>query len=305
MEQRVRGYRGREDLTALLAFASRLSKTRRPFAFGWHPGDFVWNLQGAYDEPQDNRMWFRDEAIEAFAGLDGAMLWVEALPPAEDRLIDLVLWAEAVHEGHRPPEAPALAIRACDADLGRIARLEALGYRRAGPEGVQFRLDLAKPLPWTTAAEGFRTRDCLGLDAGARAKVHRDAWDSLGHLGLPEARSSFSTDRYLSLRGAPGYDPRLDIVVEDAEGRLVANCICWADEASGVGVFEPVGVSPAVRGRRIARLAIHEGLRRLQARGLQEAHVGTAHFNTSAIAAYLACGFTPAGTASLWSKPPS
>jgi hypothetical protein len=297
--RRAQVYRGRQDLAALLAFASRVQSARRPFASGWHPGDFVWSLQGRYDEPQDYRFWLRDGEVEAFAGLDGSMLWLEALPGAEDRLPDLVLWAEAALAA-RGELGATLSIRACDEDAHRVRILETLGYGLAEREGVRFNLDLTEAIPEPPSPDGFRARDCVGVDPAARAKVHRDAWDDLAHLGLPDARSSFSTQRYLSVRGAPGYDPALDIVVEDIAGALVANCVCWADRGSGVGVFEPVGVIPEVRGRRVARVAIHEGLLRLKAAGLREAHVGTAHFNTSAIGAYLACGFILVGRSSLW-----
>jgi ribosomal protein S18 acetylase RimI-like enzyme len=304
-ERRVRGYLGRQDLASILAFASRLQVERRPFEMGWHPGDLVWNLQGGYDAPLDNRLWFRGDAIEAYAIRDGAVLWMEALPAAEPLVREMIAWAQA-EDAASSAEADVslLAIRACDGDIGRIAILEALGYSRMDREGVQFRLDLTGALPPPEAIEGFRARDSIGLDPAMRAKAHRDAWDDLAHMGLPQARSAFSTERYLSLSGAPLYDPALDIVVEGPDGALVASCICWIDEASRIGVFEPVGVSPQVRGRRVARLAIQEGLRRMQARGMREAHVGTAHFNASAIGAYLACGFTLTGRSSLWAKAP-
>jgi ribosomal protein S18 acetylase RimI-like enzyme len=55
-------------------------------------------------------------------------------------------------------------------------------------------------------------------------------------------------------------------------------------------------------GKRLARVMMIEAVRRLQARGLREARVGTAHFNASAIAAYLAAGFTLVDRSFLWTK---
>ncbi|HEY2051990.1 MAG TPA: GNAT family N-acetyltransferase [Caulobacteraceae bacterium] len=86
------------------------------------------------------------------------------------------------------------------------------------------------------------------------------------------------------------------------DGGFIASCIAWADEASGVGLFEPVGVALAWRGQRLARLVILEALRRLQSRGLPEARVGTAAFNQPAISAYLACGFEQVDESWWWVK---
>src|SRR5262249_54888493 len=123
----------------------------------------------------------------------------------------------------------------------------------------------------------------------------------LDHLGI-QGRSTFSTERYLSLKQMPVYDPTLDMLVVAPGGEFVANCICWADAASGVGVFEPVGAALAFRGRRLVRFMMGEAVRRLKARGLGEARVGTAHFNAAAIKAYLAAGFTLVDRSQTWTK---
>jgi ribosomal protein S18 acetylase RimI-like enzyme len=214
-----------------------------------------------------------------------------------------VRWAEARWRERAPArDGVSLSVRAYEDDATRIASLEALGYGRAGPAGVTFRLPLDAPLPSAPALpEGIALRDCVGVDVERRAAAHRAAWDHLEHLGI-DARSTFDAAAYGMLSGLPPYDPTLDILAETAEGDFVAGCIAWADAASGIAVFEPVGTSLAFRGQRLASAVIGEALRRLQARGLVEARVGTAHFNASAIAAYRACGFKPAGGSCWWSR---
>jgi ribosomal protein S18 acetylase RimI-like enzyme len=194
-----------------------------------------------------------------------------------------------------------MQVRAQSADTRRIAGLESLGYDRAGPAGVGFRFALDGMLPAPETPPGYRVRDSVGIDPALRAAAHRAAWNHLDHLGIA-ASSRFSTEAYLSLAALPIYDPRLDILVEAPDGSLVANCICWPDEASGVGVFEPVGVALAHRGRRLASAVMREALHRLQACGHREARVGTAHFNHAAIAAYRAAGFEPADSSFWWAK---
>src|SRR5262249_33836487 len=98
------------------------------------------------------------------------------------------------------------------------------------------------------------------------------------------------------IRANPVYDPELDIVLETTDGTFVSYCICWADAATRVGSFEPVGTRPDWRGRRVGREVIHEGLRRLRDKGMQRARVRTAGFNAQAQALYDSCGFVRVGT---------
>jgi GNAT superfamily N-acetyltransferase len=140
------------------------------------------------------------------------------------------------------------------------------------------------------------------VDPVLRAAAHRAAWDHLEHLGVPNARSRFSTEAYLSLTRLPVYDPTLDMLVEGPDGTFVASCICWPDQASGVATFEPVGVALASRGQRLTGAILGEAAARAKAQGLAEARVGTAHFNFSAIKAYLAAGFDPDGGSHWWAK---
>ncbi len=209
-------------------------------------------------------------------------------------------WRRRLASLGQPANTP-LRIRAQGADVRRIAALEALGYRRADPAGVGFRLGLEGQIPPPEPPPGYFVCDSVGVDPALRAAAHRSAWDHLDHLGIT-ARSQFSTEAYLGLRLMPVYDPTLDILAVAPDGGFAANCICWADEASGVGVFEPVGVALAHRGRRLASAVMREALHRLKARGLREARVGTAHFNHAAIAAYRAAGFEPADSDNWWAK---
>ncbi len=296
----VRAYSGRRDVPLLLNFGSRCFAERFPLPASWHPGDFIWEMQADYDRPHPIRMWLSPAGVEAIAWKFGpGEAWIEALPQSEHLVEQAVAWAE---QSARDAGATRLSIRAFCGDQTRIGALEALGYRQSGPEGVWFRLDLAKPLRERAVPEGFRVRDSAGIDPEARAKAHRDAWNDLSHIGLPDARSKFTTEVYLRLRDAPVYDPSLDILVETADGELVSNCVCWADAPSGIGIFEPVGTHAAYRGRRLAGLAILEGLRRLRTCGMKWARIGTAHFNKPAIAAYTDCGFELYERTAWWAR---
>jgi len=293
-------YEGRGDLAPLLEFASRSFAERLPLNACWHPGDIVWELKPDFDRPHRVRMWMSDRRVVAVTMFSAAdQLWLETLPTAEDLLPEIVARAEcaAVRRGQR-----SLSIRAFEGDARRVGGLEALGYTAGAPDGVWFRVDLTKPLADPPLPEGFRVRDSVGVDPGARAKAHRDAWNDLSEIGLPEARSQFSEDHYRSLMTAPNYDPTLDMLVEAEDGTLVVSALCWADKGSGVGVFEPVGTHAQYRKRGLTKLAICEALRRIQQRGLKTGRVGTAHFNGPAIGTYSGAGFELFDRTGWWTK---
>ena len=296
----AQAHAGRADLEPLIAFASASTAARFPLRAILHPGNVIWELMNDFDAPQDMRLWRDGDDIGALAMFVGpGQLWFECLPAAEDLIGEMLRWAE---QSSRNAGRPSLSIHVLDQDLARQRLVAARGYAREGPEAVQFRLYLACDVPPLDLPTGMRVRDCVEIDLQARALCHRDAWSHLAHIGLPDARSKFTADSYRKLLAAPLYDPTLDLVVETEEGDLVANCIGWADQESGIGEFEPVGCHVDYRGRGIAGAMMREGARRMKARGLKWARVGTAHFNAAAISAYQNGGFELVDRAIWWRK---
>jgi ribosomal protein S18 acetylase RimI-like enzyme len=301
-----RCYQGLADLPPLIAFASRCTAERSPLGACWHPGDIIWALQTRADQPQPCRFWTGSDGVEALAWFESdGEVWIETLPTCEALVPDAVAWVEQAWRRQLAREgrdaATPVQIRAEAHDARRIVALEALGYRKAGPGGVGFRRRLDRPPPPPELPPGYAVRDSVGVDPALRAAAHRAAWSHLEHLGI-HGESRFTTEAYLSLTRLPVYDPSLDMLAVAPDGSFAASCICWADPASGVATFEPVGVALAHRGKRLAGAIMREAMVRLRERGLQEARVGTAHFNLAAIRAYLAAGFDPAGGSHWWAK---
>ena len=297
----ARTYSRRADLLLLQQFASAALAARFPLEATWHPGDFSWQLMPDYDRTHRVRMWLKEDMVHAVAMFEApARLLLEILPASAALLPEIVARAERSTLRAGQTE---LFVRVFDSDQDRRAALAHLGYANSGPEGVIFRSDLSRPLPSPNLPPGFRIRDSIGIDPARRAKAHRDAWDDLSEIGLPDARSSYTTEVYEGLSGAPDYDPALDILIEAESGELVANLICWRDDKSHIGSLEPVGTHARYRKRGLARSAILEGLRRLKQRGMAWGRVSTARFNRPAIAAYASSGFTLIDRASWWSKP--
>jgi ribosomal protein S18 acetylase RimI-like enzyme len=87
------------------------------------------------------------------------------------------------------------------------------------------------------------------------------------------------------------YIPELDLVVESPDGRLVAFCICWFDKNLMVGQIEPLGCHKDFREYALGRVALSEGLRRLQALGARDIFVETDSYRNTAFRLYEALDF--------------
>jgi ribosomal protein S18 acetylase RimI-like enzyme len=289
-------YLGQEDLAAVLAFAHASAAARAPLRAAWRPGDVAWQLKGQYEARLPLYLARRGDdamAVLLFEGPGVALL--EIHPEAEDEADAALAFAEG------KARSPALSLTVFDKDERRQAVLAARGYQREGPAGVQMEQTLADPIGPPVLPEGFAIRDSVGVDPDRRSKAHRDPWSALDHMDI-HGESGFSTALYQSLATSPVYEPAFDLLIEGPDGDYVANLVAWPDRDAKVGHFEPVGVSPAVRGRRFTAILMQEAMRRMQAVGVTKAEVGTAHFNTSAIKAYEAAGFAIVERTSTWTK---
>ena len=297
-----RAHLGAADLDDLRAFASRSIGERFPLEATWHPGNIVWDLLYSSGAPQALRLWSGPGGLVAVAWFqDPGELWIECLARHEALVPEMIGWAEAACT-EQPAPGGALSVITFLTDSRRIEALEALGYRPGEQRSVHFRCALSGDIPPTDLPPGFRIRDCVGINSEVRAACHRHAWNHLDHIGLPDARSQFSAEVYEQLKGAAGYDPTLDLIVEAEDGTPAANCVCWWDPESGVGTFEPVGTHVEFRGQGLARAVVTEGLHRLKARDAGWGRVGTASFNHPAVGAYLSCGFELIDRTARWTR---
>jgi predicted N-acetyltransferase YhbS len=293
-----RGYKP-ADLPHFIELARHELAHRDARPYYYHPGDEVWNLY-AYGETEDVCVWFDGSSFAGWAALELPVRVAlnlrggfETRPELAAEMLD---WAEQRTRGaweHTAPESlprayqmlmrNTLSIDVRDSDAARIAVLEERGYVWNERGGYRFSQPLDS-VPDADLPGGFRLRYPLEADIEERVDLHRDAWSVWG-------KSSFSVELYQKLRAAPEYDPELDVVLEAPDGRLVSYCICWADASSGVGLFEPVGTRPAHAGQGLGKQTILEGLRRLKAKGMHTATVGTASLNDGAAALYGSAGF--------------
>ena len=97
---------------------------------------------------------------------------------------------------------------------------------------------------------------------------------------------------------SPEYDPQLDLVVQDSEGRLVAFCVCQINESDNkligerYGLTDPIGVHPDFRNMGLAKALLNEGFIRLRSRGMDYARLGTSSDNFAMIHLAETMGFS-------------
>ena len=310
----ARPYVGGEDINNLIEFATRATAARFPGLTVWNPGDIAWQLgmwPAGIDFSSAVRVWDGPNGVAALAIFEPPLNFEFDMDPAlgfDTGLAgEIFAWVERQRrellgkEGDVPKAyamlgESTLSTTALESDTRRIGFLAANGYERVDRHAVRYSRSLATAVPEPQLPGGMRFRLATDDDVEARAELHREAWSVWGP-------SSFSAGRYRRLRASPLYDEQLDVVVEAPDGQLVSYCICWFDEANGIGHFEPVGTHPAFTGHGLGRATVIEGLHRLQERGAHTALIGTASVNAPALKCYTAAGFEFREKQWFWSKP--
>ena len=307
-----RAHAGSADLHLLIEFAQQTTAARWPGSTYMKAGDVVWMLYGAKPGDANVRLWFDDDGLVAYASFEPPLSVDFDIWPGvslKDSLADEVLrWAEERRRNlARPgketiPKAYAMlgentiSTKVLDSDKPRISLLQQNGYTRTDRFHVLYSRSLADaPIAQPELGAGLRMRHATDDDLDARVDVHRDAWSVWG-------KSKVTVEAYRRLRSAPLYDPELDVVLEDDAGRFLSYCIGWIDAANGIGHFEPVGCRPDSTGRVYARAVTLEGMRRMQARRLHTALVGTESVNQRARVLYPSCGFVEVDRAHYYVK---
>jgi len=289
-------YKGVADLERMVEFARRALAGRWPDSTYWHPGDMVWmhpksDLPGGHE---DLRLWMDGDDV---AGLGWFYAPVHARIDVRPdvgvgALFDeIVAWSESRRRATAAEESPVLTLHALDSDRERIDALDRRGYKKIDRGGVLMRRSLETPIAKVALPSGMRFRDGEDVDLEERVFCHTDAWSHLSHLGMPDARSSFTLAAYRRLRAQSIYRPELDLAAETEDHTVAACLIGWIDDVNGIGLVEPVGTRYTFRRRGLARALNLEVLRRFRKLGMHTAHIGTATFNEWAKATYLSCGF--------------
>jgi GNAT superfamily N-acetyltransferase len=182
---------------------------------------------------------------------------------------------------NQPESERAINSFAYDSEPTRIHLFEQRGYSVA-EHLVYHTQPLNVELPEPRLPEGFSFLPAMREEyADKRADVHFNSFNP----------SKMTPAYYRGFMKAPGYDPELDTVVVAPDGRFASFAMGWLDPVNKIGTFEPVGTRTEFQRLGLGKAALHEGMRRLKARGMHTATVGCHAHNPGNLAFYQSAGF--------------
>lgn len=272
-----RPYADDSDLHALIQLLSE-QRSRNPVQ-RWHVGDLIWRMfySSLFVPTQNVRLWYDESGKLLGFGWRYSSSAVDLYSAAVALLPEMIAWGQACAGDE------TLYVVTLDRNAAEIALLEASRFVPEPAYAVHLRRTLQGEIPRSMLPAGFTLRPLAGeCEVEARALLHRQAFDS----------NAVTDKGYHNVIRAPLYQPELDLVVVAPDGRLAAFCLCWLDEVNKVGLVEPVGTHSDFRRMGLARAVMLEGLRRMQARGMQSAIIASVADNVASRTLYDGLGFT-------------
>jgi ribosomal protein S18 acetylase RimI-like enzyme len=243
----------------------------------------------AFDNPENIGLWFdENQQLVAWAALQTPFWTIDYVchPDAEIYLHQEILaWAEQRARAtiNTANGRPTWFIMVFAGQNNRIRDLENAGFKCQSNVGddswskVLMRRSSQIPVKVFEPRSGFIVRSLAGEE-------EVDQYVEL-HQSVFESKNMTADWRRRTLKH-PDYMPELDIVVESSDGRLVAFCVCWFDKNSMAGHVEPLGSHKDFRQYALGRVALSEGLRRLQSLGAQNIFVEADNYRNTAFRLY-------------------
>ena len=302
MHLHARPYRDHADLLRMQHLVMLGRQAKIPASY-LHPGSLAW---ATYSPPADRflplnvRVWERLDtdppALAAWAihaHHEGSFdLFVHPSlhgTPLHERIMDeYVIWAET--RARAAGLTTLWPFWAMDYDTVLVRLLTARGFVLV-PDGVPAPLfeRTLDEVPTLRLPDGFTMHEVRTPDDGRlRAQVTHAAFNST------YAWEEYAAE-YAQFTQSAVYDGARDLVVRAPDGRGASACTIWFDAINGVGLFEPVATHPAFQGRGLGKAVMAEGLRRMQAAGMQRAVLGFDPTNVAALALYTSMAFAASG----------
>jgi ribosomal protein S18 acetylase RimI-like enzyme len=244
----------------------------------------------AFDNPENINLWFdENQQLVAWAVLQSPFWTIDYVchPEQESHLHrEILSWAnQRAQITHNTPYArPAWFVMVFSGQNNRIRDLENAGFKCQSDVGedswskVLMRRSSQTPVKvYKPRSADFTVRSLAGeKEVQNYVELHQSVFES----------KNMTIDWRMRTLQHPNYMPELDIVVESSNGNLVAFCICWFDKNSMTGHVEPLGSHKDFRQYALGRVALSEGLRRLQSLGAQNIFVETDNYRNTAFRLY-------------------
>lgn len=183
-----------------------------------------------------------------------------------------------------------LTVWAVDCDQPRQDLLARRGYGKSDwPEYMRYQSIIGATLDFQPAP-GYTVR---GLSGDGLELLERCYASGLGfHDGGIQMAVNNRNDItwYRNIQNAPLYRRDLDIIAIAPDGTIASFFTVWFDDATRIGIFEPVSTVPAHQRRGLGKAVMSEGIRRPKKMGGPKAFVGS--YSVEAGTLYASMGFT-------------
>jgi len=255
-----------------------------------HVVDLPYRLSSwAFDDPENICLWFdENQQLLAWAALQTPFWTIDYVcqSEVEPKLHQEILaWADQRARAtiDTPNGRPAWFIMAFSEQVDRIQELENAGFTCQSNVAenswskVLMRRSSRTPVKVYKPPAGFIVRPLTGKEEATKyVELHQSVFES----------KNMTVDWRTRTFNHPDYLPALDIVVESLDGHLVAFCICWFDQHAMTGQVEPLGCHKDFRQYALGRVALYEGLFRLQSMGAGNIFVETDNYRNTAFRLY-------------------
>ena len=244
----------------------------------------------AFDNPENINLWFdENQQLVAWAVLQSPFWTIDYVchPEQEPYLHqDILSWANqrAQTAQDTPYARSAWFVMVFSGQNNRIRDLENAGFKCQSNVGedswskVLMRRSSEAPVKvYKPRSAGFTVRSLAGKEEVQNyVELHQSVFES----------KNMTMDWRMRTLQHLDYMPELDIVVESSNGNLAAFCICWFDKKSMTGHVEPLGSHKDFRQYALGRVALSEGLHRLQSLGAKNIFVETDNYRNTAFRLY-------------------
>ncbi|MHC1740126.1 MAG: GNAT family N-acetyltransferase [Anaerolineaceae bacterium] len=279
-----RSFSTEQDKYLMSALARRYSENNL------HVVDLPYRFSSwAFDNPENISLWFdENQQLVAWAALQSPFWTIDYVcqPETESYLHrEILSWADQRAQAVQktPYERPAWFVMVFSGQNNRIHELENAGFKCQSDVGdaswskVLMRRSSQLPVKIYEPPSGFTVRSLAGeSEVQEYVELHQFVFES----------KNMAVDWRTRALQHPDYKPDLDIVVVSPDNRLVAFCICWFDENSLTGHVEPLGSHKDFRQYGLGRVALSEGLHRLQSLGARNIFVETDNYRNTAFRLY-------------------
>ena len=285
-----RAYRNEQDHTRVMEFL-RATYAETGSLENWLPPRFENNSR---DMDSGIRVWTNDGELIGLVVPESPLVYFVQLQSEYLKLFpEMVQWIEAYSRATWGKDDAVLRIVEMEGNQEKESILLEHEFTKGRIYGI-FRIrDIDASIPDFVLPEGFKVRSVTPEDFDEIASCIRQVF---GH------GEWFNRDILETLATASFYNPDLDLVVVNSEGKIVSFCTFRLDPLSRVTELEPMGTLADYRSMGIGRALLCEGFRRLRKYKPSLLYIGGAADTPPANRLYELTGFTKRIDLYRWEK---